>query len=55
MVLIRRPAKHPDEQAAVLIANLPAVEEDLSSGAVVAILNDRIRVRRLPMGGSEST
>lgn len=53
VVLLRRPAKTPEEQAAVLKANLPAVESDLASGAVVVILHDRLRVRSLPMGGSK--
>ncbi|WP_166346661.1 DUF5615 family PIN-like protein [Phytoactinopolyspora limicola] len=52
VVLLRRPGKTPEEQAAVLKANLPAVESDLESGAVVVFLQDRIRVRSLPIGGS---
>ena len=39
----------PDEQIALLVANLPAVVEDLSEGAVVTITPDRMRVRPLPM------
>lgn len=39
----------PDEQAAVLAANLPAVLVDLEHGAIVAVERGRIRVRCLPM------
>jgi predicted nuclease of predicted toxin-antitoxin system len=50
VVLIRRPGKTPEEQANVLKANLPTVDSELSSGAAVVILPDRVRVRRLPIG-----
>jgi len=39
----------PDEQAALLAANLPAVAEDLEAGAVVTIARGRMRVRSLPI------
>ena len=39
----------PDEQAALLVANLPAVEDHLALGAVVTIVPGRIRVRTLPI------
>lgn len=39
----------PDDQAALLVANLPAVEDDLEPGAVVAFRRGRLRVRRLPI------
>jgi predicted nuclease of predicted toxin-antitoxin system len=39
----------PDEQIALLVANLPAVAEDLDDGAVVTITPDRMRIRKLPM------
>ena len=35
----------------LLLANLPAVAGDLDAGAVVAIENARVRVRRLPLLG----
>lgn len=38
----------PDRQAELLLANLPSVADDLSAGAVVTFLRDRIRVRSLP-------
>ncbi len=38
----------PDQQADLLLANLPQVEADLTAGAVVTLLRDRMRVRSLP-------
>lgn len=49
VVLLRRPDKLPESQADVLVANLNAVEADLAAGAVVIVLADRLRVRRLPV------
>lgn len=39
----------PDEQAAVLMANLPRLRDDLDQGAIVVIERSRLRVRRLPV------
>lgn len=39
----------PDEQAAVLLANLPRLHDDLNQGAIVVIERSRLRVRRLPL------
>lgn len=39
----------PTEQAALLAANLPTVEEELAIGAVVSISRNHLRVRRLPL------
>jgi hypothetical protein len=36
--------------AATLLANLDQIEESLTVRAIVVILDDRIRVRRLPVG-----
>lgn len=50
VVLFHRQAgRHPREQAALLLANLPAVESDLHEGAVVVIEERRVRVRALPI------
>ncbi|MGI8647257.1 MAG: hypothetical protein DLM55_09510 [Acidimicrobiales bacterium] len=43
----------PDEQADLLLGNLPAVAQDLSAGAVVSITTERIRVRSLPIRARE--
>src|SRR6185437_7979414 len=39
----------PDEQATVLLANLPRLHDDLDQGAIVVIERNRLRVRRLPL------
>jgi predicted nuclease of predicted toxin-antitoxin system len=39
----------PAEQAALLIANLPAVSAELEAGAVVSLTRWHLRVRRLPI------
>jgi predicted nuclease of predicted toxin-antitoxin system len=39
----------PDEQAALLAANLPVVAGDLETGAVVTIARGRMRIRSLPI------
>jgi predicted nuclease of predicted toxin-antitoxin system len=39
----------PDEQGALLAANLPAVADDLEAGAIVTIARGRIRIRSLPI------
>jgi len=39
----------PDEQAAILLANLPRLRDDLEQGAIVVIERSRLRVRRLPV------
>jgi predicted nuclease of predicted toxin-antitoxin system len=39
----------PDQQATLLIANLPAVAAELDSGAAVSIARGRLRVRPLPV------
>jgi predicted nuclease of predicted toxin-antitoxin system len=39
----------PDEQAAVLLANLPRVRPELEQGAIVVIERSRLRLRRLPL------
>jgi predicted nuclease of predicted toxin-antitoxin system len=48
VVLLRHGVpRHPAEQVALLLANLPTVAADLDAGAIVVFRRDRIRVRRL--------
>jgi predicted nuclease of predicted toxin-antitoxin system len=49
VVLLRSADGTPDEKAAVLAANPPAVAGDLEAGAVVTIARGRMRVRALPI------
>ena len=52
VILIRRMAgRRAAEQAAIILANLDQVTEDLAAGAMVVIHEDLLRVRRLPMPG----
>ncbi|MFS8479131.1 MAG: DUF5615 family PIN-like protein [Micromonosporaceae bacterium] len=50
LILMRSADKlAPAEQAAILLANLPAVIPGLEKGAVVTIARGHLRVRRLPL------
>jgi len=52
VLLIRRLAgRRAAEQAATILANLPAVAEDLEAGAIVVLTDEWVRIRRLPMSG----
>ncbi len=44
--------RRPEEQALILVRELPALEDVLSAGAVVVITRERIRVRTLPVDRS---
>lgn len=49
LVLLRHSnALTPDQQADMLVAGLPTVEDELDAGAVVTFARRRVRVRRLP-------
>ena len=45
--------RRPEQQAAMLLSNLPAIEEPLQSGCGVVLEDARLRIRRLPVGGGE--
>jgi hypothetical protein len=52
VILIRRlVGRRAAEQALIILANLDQVAEDLTTGAVVVLHEDLLRVRRLPMPG----
>jgi predicted nuclease of predicted toxin-antitoxin system len=51
VVLVRRVSgRRVEDLAAILLANLPGLEADLAKGAIVAIGEDSLRVRSLPIG-----
>lgn len=43
----------PDQQAAILAANLAAMADELKTGALASIARGRIRIRSLPILGTE--
>lgn len=50
VVLFRGREVEPATMAVMLLTNLDQIDELLTVGAIVVILDDRIRVRRLPLG-----
>jgi predicted nuclease of predicted toxin-antitoxin system len=54
VILLRWPTlRQPSAQRMVLIANLSRIADDLAQGSVVVIEETRLRVRRLPISGSD--
>jgi predicted nuclease of predicted toxin-antitoxin system len=51
VVLVRRVLdRRAEALAEVLASNLPALADELANGCVVAIADDAVRIRRLPIG-----
>jgi predicted nuclease of predicted toxin-antitoxin system len=53
VILLRRTDKQARPLAAVILANLEQVTDDLAAGALIVISDTRIRARRLPMKPSD--
>ena len=51
-ILFRQSDKRPSSQLNYLLTHLPRLEKDLTSGCVVVIEDQRIRVRSLPISKS---
>ena len=52
VILFRRAGqRRPNEQAALLLRNLPAIHDALDRGCIAVFRNQHLRVRLLPIGG----
>jgi predicted nuclease of predicted toxin-antitoxin system len=53
VILLRRADRRAGSLAAVVLANLGQVTDDLAAGALIVTSDTRIRARRLPMKPSD--
>ncbi len=52
VILFRGDSSHnPQRQSALLLANLPALQNDLLAGCIAVFEATRIRIRHLPLAG----
>jgi predicted nuclease of predicted toxin-antitoxin system len=51
LILLRLGAKKPADQLHALLANLSVIEEIALHASIIVIEENRMRVRRLPIGG----
>ena len=49
ILLRRQEGRRASEIASLIVANLQAVADDLASGAIVVLDDDRVRIRSLPL------
>ena len=49
LLLRRATPRRAVDQARLILANLPAIEDDLMEGSIVILSDNRIRIRQLPL------